>query len=48
MRPAEARARGMALLDRVGLATKHAMFPAQLFGGDQQRVAIARPLAMDP
>ena len=48
IKPAAARARGMALLDRVGLAAKHAMFPAQLSGGEQQRVAIARALAMDP
>ncbi len=47
-RPAEARARGLALLDRVGLAAKGGMFPAQLSGGEQQRVAIARALAMDP
>ena len=48
VRPAQARTRAMALLDRVGLAAKHAMFPAQLSGGEQQRVAIARALAMDP
>ncbi len=48
IRPAQARTRAMALLDRVGLAAKHAMFPAQLSGGEQQRVAIARALAMDP
>ena len=48
VKPAAARARGMALLERVGLAAKHAMFPAQLSGGEQQRVAIARALAMDP
>jgi polar amino acid transport system ATP-binding protein len=48
VRPAEARARGMALLERVGLAGKHASYPAQLSGGEQQRVAIARALAMDP
>ena len=48
IRRADARARGMALLERVGLAGKHANFPAQLSGGEQQRVAIARALAMDP
>jgi glutamate/aspartate transport system ATP-binding protein len=43
-----ATAKGMKLLERVGL-TEHAQkFPAQLSGGQQQRVAIARALAMDP
>jgi polar amino acid transport system ATP-binding protein len=45
---AQARQHALELLDRVGLADKHAMFPAQLSGGEQQRVAIARALAMDP
>jgi glutamate/aspartate transport system ATP-binding protein len=44
----EAIARGMAMLDRVGLAAHGDRFPAQLSGGQQQRVAIARALAMDP
>ena len=43
-----ARERGLALLDRVGLADKADASPAQLSGGQQQRVAIARALAMDP
>jgi polar amino acid transport system ATP-binding protein len=38
----------MALLDRVGLASKYGNYPAQLSGGQQQRVAIARALAMQP
>ena len=38
----------MQLLERVGLASKHAQFPSQLSGGEQQRVAIARALAMQP
>ena len=43
-----ARERGMALLDRVGLADKANQYPAQLSGGQQQRVAIARALVNDP
>jgi polar amino acid transport system ATP-binding protein len=45
---AEARAKGMALLDRVGLSDRATYYPSQLSGGQQQRVAIARALAMDP
>ena len=44
----EARAAGLALLDRVGLASFAAVRPATLSGGQQQRVAIARALAMQP
>ena len=44
----EAHARGLKLLDRVGLKAHAAKFPGQLSGGQQQRVAIARALAMDP
>jgi ABC-type polar amino acid transport system ATPase subunit len=44
----EARAAGLALLDRVGLASFAAARPATLSGGQQQRVAIARALAMRP
>ncbi len=44
----EADARGLRLLDRVGLAAHADKYPAQLSGGQQQRVAIARALAMDP
>ncbi|OHC70982.1 MAG: amino acid ABC transporter ATP-binding protein [Rhodocyclales bacterium RIFCSPLOWO2_02_FULL_63_24] len=44
----EAAARGLALLDRVGLREHAGKFPGQLSGGQQQRVAIARALAMDP
>ena len=47
-RPEEADARGMSLLERVGLAAHADKHPAQLSGGQQQRVAIARALAMDP
>jgi ABC-type polar amino acid transport system ATPase subunit len=44
----EARAKGTALLERVGLADKLGEYPERLSGGQQQRVAIARALAMDP
>jgi len=44
----EALERGMALLERVGLAHKASSYPQQLSGGQQQRVAIARALAMEP
>jgi polar amino acid transport system ATP-binding protein len=46
--PAEARAKSLALLERVGLADKVEEYPDRLSGGQQQRVAIARALAMDP
>jgi polar amino acid transport system ATP-binding protein len=46
--PEEARERGLALLERVGLAAKANARPSTLSGGEQQRVAIARVLAMDP
>jgi glutamate/aspartate transport system ATP-binding protein len=45
---ADAMARGLKVLDRVGLAAHKDKFPGQLSGGQQQRVAIARALAMDP
>ncbi|WP_350349364.1 amino acid ABC transporter ATP-binding protein [Agromyces sp. G08B096] len=45
---AQARARALELLDRVGLADRADYYPAHLSGGQQQRVAIARALAMDP
>ncbi|UNX55946.1 amino acid ABC transporter ATP-binding protein [Georgenia sp. TF02-10] len=48
VKPAEARERAMALLERVGVANQATKHPAQLSGGQQQRVAIARALAMQP
>ena len=48
MKPAEAKERAMALLDRVGLAHKAQAIPNQLSGGQQQRVAIARALTLQP
>ena len=44
----EAKKKGLAYLDRVGLSSQADKFPAQLSGGQQQRVAIARALSMDP
>ncbi|MGJ7582419.1 amino acid ABC transporter ATP-binding protein [Variovorax sp. RHLX14] len=45
---AEAKTRGLKMLDRVGLMAHKDKFPGQLSGGQQQRVAIARALSMDP
>lgn len=44
----EAVAKGMLLLERVGLTSQADKHPGQLSGGQQQRVAIARALSMDP
>ncbi|MEO8676834.1 MAG: amino acid ABC transporter ATP-binding protein [Casimicrobiaceae bacterium] len=44
----DALARGLKMLDRVGLMVHKDKFPGQLSGGQQQRVAIARALSMDP
>jgi len=44
----QARQRAMELLSRVGLQDKPDAYPAQLSGGQEQCVAIARALAMDP
>ena len=48
MDKADAEAKALALLDRVGLKSQASKYPVQLSGGQQQRVAIARALAMDP
>ena len=45
---AEAEARAMALLKRIGMEAKARDYPDRLSGGQQQRVAIVRALAMDP
>ncbi|WP_096777749.1 amino acid ABC transporter ATP-binding protein [Izhakiella australiensis] len=45
---AEARQKGLKLLERVGLSAHANKHPGQLSGGQQQRVAIARALCMDP
>ncbi len=47
-KPDEAKARGLKMLERVGLTAHKDKFPGQLSGGQQQRVAIARALSMDP
>ncbi|OIK16223.1 peptide ABC transporter ATP-binding protein [Bacillus sp. MUM 116] len=47
--PAEkAKAKGLELLKKVGLAEKADAYPDSLSGGQKQRVAIARALAMEP
>ena len=45
---ADAEARAMTLLARIGLDAKARDYPDRLSGGQQQRVAIVRALAMDP
>ena len=44
----EAIEHAFALLERVGLTARADAYPAQMSGGQQQRGAIARALAMDP
>ena len=48
MDKAEAEAKALALLDRVGLKDRAGAYPIQLSGGQKQRVAIVRALAMEP
>jgi len=48
MSKVDAEAQALALLDRIGLASKAGAYPDQLSGGQQQRVAIVRALAMNP
>ena len=45
---AEAEAKAMELLERVGLADRAGEYPNKLSGGQKQRVAIVRALCMDP
>ena len=47
-KPAEAEAVAMELLARIGLADKAGQYPGRCSGGQQQRIAIARALALDP
>lgn len=46
--PAASRDRSRALLEAVGLSDRRTHLPAQLSGGEQQRVAVARALATGP
>jgi NitT/TauT family transport system ATP-binding protein len=48
MKRAQARERARGLLDVVGLAESADKYPSQLSGGMQQRVNLARALAVDP
>lgn len=45
---AELDAKARALLEKVGLADKASCYPCQISGGQQQRAAIARALALTP
>lgn len=45
---ADADKRAKELLERVGLADKADQYPGRCSGGQQQRIAIARALALDP
>jgi putative ABC transport system ATP-binding protein len=45
---ADARSRGLAMLERVGLGHRVKHYPRQLSGGEQQRVALARAFVTEP
>ncbi len=45
---AEAEAKAMELLERVGLSDRANAYPSQLSGGQKQRIAIVRALCMEP
>jgi polar amino acid transport system ATP-binding protein len=44
----EAEQRAIQLLEKVGLASRANAYPSELSGGEQQRIAIGRSLAMSP
>jgi len=46
--PAEAEAKAMELLTRIGLPEKRDVYPSTLSGGQKQRIAIVRALCMEP
>ena len=48
MNRTDAEAKGMKLLEMVGLADKRDVYPSTLSGGQKQRVAIARALLTNP
>lgn len=48
VKPEEAKARALELLNKMGLSDKADSYPHQLSGGQSQRLAIARALAMKP
>ncbi|MDQ1493891.1 MAG: putative transport system ATP-binding protein [Actinomycetota bacterium] len=48
MRSGERRRRAMAALDAVGLSRRYGHRPAMMSGGERQRVAVARAIAVNP
>jgi ABC-type glutathione transport system ATPase component len=45
---AAAQARGMAMLERLGIAHRRDALPREMSGGEQRRVTLARVLALEP
>ncbi len=45
---AEAEARALELLDKVGMLDRKDFYPSKMSGGQQQRVGIARAMAVEP